>query len=195
MQQVLQLHFILCFAAEPSLTSCLHSGSSPWWLESDWLTWATGRSPPPWCCWPCTEATCAPWGATATWRGRSSWSWRQKTRTLKSSRTDDGCMSVSVRLRHGRLFFFSYCLCASTITDLMEIFVLQGMLDERYELQDQWDKHQLYVLLYIKCLWAHNTSNCILKKKKAKFHLGAGVLTTVYIWKYISTRDSPENRI
>lgn len=85
--------------------SFFHSGSEPWCLGSGWPTWAIGRSPPPWCCWLCMEATCVRWGATATWSGKGSSSWLQKTRILKSSKTDGRWMSVFVRW-HGRLFLF-----------------------------------------------------------------------------------------
>ncbi len=64
------------------------SGSSSWCLESAWLILAIGPFLARWCCWQSTQATCVRCEDTATWRGKNSWNWRQKTRILKSSKTD-----------------------------------------------------------------------------------------------------------
>lgn len=178
--------FYLCFVADPSLISCSHPGSSPWCLGSGWLTLAIGLSPPLWCCWPCTEATCAPWGVTATWRGKNSSSWLRKTRILKSSKTD-GCASLR---RHGRLFFLVAVVLHLSL--IIGDFCPSG--DPRWVLWTSRSmiKHHLYVLWYIKCFWPHNASNC-LRKKNTEIHERR--CFNNYIWTYISTGDFHENLI
>lgn len=88
------------------ILSSVPSGLSSWCLESAWLTSAIGLFLPRWCCWRCMEDICVSWEHNATWRGKSSWNWQQRTRTLKSSKTDFTFVHMWTFSHSSSFFFF-----------------------------------------------------------------------------------------